>query len=123
MLLLLARPVEAGKRARALESPPVAPLNHRAQRRLRAATRAAQAAAPAATTGPSSGLSLLSYLERRSVLEPTLQDYRHRLDCLDHWFLLNHVVLNNLEDLDAAIILYLDKLYFEGRTLARAPNS
>ena len=55
-----------------------------------------------------------SFLETKSVKQPTLDDYRIRATTFCQWCLTSLVLWASDEELDLALVLFMDKLYFEG---------
>ena len=86
-----------------------------------AAPSAAAAAARKARCRPSSrgsellpGSSQLTYLEERSVSNPTLKDYHKKMRAFLEWAVQAGLDWTTISGLDHALVLYLDKLFFLG---------
>jgi len=66
----------------------------------------------------SQATEFMTYLERTAVREPTAQDYQTRAREFLDWCLLQQVTWNTLAELDHAVVVLYDEMYFKQRSVA-----
>eukprot|EP00959_Pyramimonas_sp_CCMP1952_P152462 3190131-Pyramimonas_sp.AAC.1 len=79
-----------------------------------AAARRTWCHAPSPGSAPLPGSCPPSFLESRSVAKATFSDYQRRAKAFLGWALQAGVSWTSVEELDLALVLYMDRLFFLG---------